>query len=214
MGAIASRGDPAALQLYRKILLASASVPGFFPPVEIEIEIDGRKYTELHVDGGVTTEVFIRPGDFQLNPEEIKSGKHPLEGYNLYVLTSGKYYADPQCVNRSLPGIASGTVAALLYAKTRDDLLRMYTLCLVTGMKFHVTAVPQELQTSTDSLDFNPVEMKRLLDEGYQIGRSADPWRKLPPGTDPEEQALPRTGTQFASPPQPKIDLPQRMPNR
>jgi predicted patatin/cPLA2 family phospholipase len=200
MGAIASRGDAAALQLYRKVLLASASVPGFFPPVEIEIEVDGRKFTELHVDGGVTTEVFIVPGACQLDPEEIKKGKPPLAGYNLYVLTSGKYYADPQCVDRSLSGIASGTVAALLYAKTRDDLLRLYTICLVTGMKFHVTAVPQDLVTSTDSLDFNPVEMKKLLDAGYLLGRSPTPWRYLPPGTDPEEQTLPRTGTRFATP--------------
>lgn len=200
MGAIASRGDAAALDLYRKVLLASASVPGFFPPVEIEIEVDGRKFTELHVDGGVTTEVFILPGECQLDVDEIEKGKRPLAGYNLYVITSGKYYADPQCVDRSLSGIATGTVAALLYAKTRDDLLRLYTICLVSGMKFHVTAVPQELSTSTDSLNFDPVEMKKLLDAGYAIGRSPNPWRFLPPGTDPEEQTLPRTGTRFATP--------------
>ena len=200
MGAIASRGDQASLQLYRTVLLASSSVPGFFPPVEIDVEINGQKYTELHADGGATSEVFIRPGDYNLDPEAIKKGHRPLTGHNLYVITSGKYYADPKCVKRSLSGIASGTVAALLYAKTRDDLLRMYTLCLVTGMKFHVTALPQDFPIGPDSLDFNPIEMKRLFEEGYRIGKSGDKWRSLPPGTDPDEQVMPRTGVQFALP--------------
>src|SRR5262249_19526543 len=33
MGAIAERGDDKALKLFRDVLLASASIPGFFPPV-------------------------------------------------------------------------------------------------------------------------------------------------------------------------------------
>src|SRR5437764_1346302 len=50
MGAIASRGRPEDLELFRKVLLASASIPGFFPPVPLPVEVDGTTVEALHVD--------------------------------------------------------------------------------------------------------------------------------------------------------------------
>ena len=61
MGAIATRGKPEDLALFRKVLLASASIPGFFPPVPLPVEVDGKTVEELHVDGGVTASLFFRP---------------------------------------------------------------------------------------------------------------------------------------------------------
>ncbi len=200
MGAIASKGDVKSLELYRKILLASSSVPGFFPPVLIDIEINGKPYQELHVDGGVTTEVFIRPQDLGLDVQTIPQGGKKLLGHRLFVIDSGKYYAEPQCVKPYLSSIASGTISALVYAKTRDDLLRLYALCLVTGMSFNSTAVPQGFATSTDSLSFDTKQMSALFDLGFEMGSSNKAWKHLPPGTDPEEQVLPRSGIQFTAP--------------
>ena len=60
MGRIAMSGHPDALGLFRKILLASASIPGAFPPVRIKVQAEGRTYEELHVDGGVTS-ASLRP---------------------------------------------------------------------------------------------------------------------------------------------------------
>src|SRR5262249_10067252 len=62
VGAIAAGDDPDKLALVRKVILASASVPGLLPPVPIDVEIDGRPFTELHVDGGVSANLFLRPG--------------------------------------------------------------------------------------------------------------------------------------------------------
>ncbi len=59
MGAIAASGHQGALDLFRKVMLASASIPGVFPPVYIEVEVDGQIYDEMHVDGGVITQVFF-----------------------------------------------------------------------------------------------------------------------------------------------------------
>ncbi|MBX9584453.1 MAG: patatin-like phospholipase family protein, partial [Gemmataceae bacterium] len=60
MGAIASQGTPEAYALFRRVLLASSSIPGAFPPVRLPVEVNGRRYEELHVDGGVSDEVFFR----------------------------------------------------------------------------------------------------------------------------------------------------------
>ncbi len=61
IGAIAASGHPGALDLIRKILRASSAVPGFFQPVMIDIEFDGKPYQELHVDGGAIVQIFLYP---------------------------------------------------------------------------------------------------------------------------------------------------------
>jgi predicted acylesterase/phospholipase RssA len=61
IGAIAERGGPDALALIRRVLLASASVPILLPPVFLEVEANGSRYDEMHVDGGITRQVFAGP---------------------------------------------------------------------------------------------------------------------------------------------------------
>ena len=60
IGAIAASGHPGSLDLVRKILRASSAVPGVFQPVLIDIELDGKVYQEMHVDGGARCS-SIRP---------------------------------------------------------------------------------------------------------------------------------------------------------
>ena len=61
MGAIAEKGGDDGLKLFRDIMLASASIPGEFPPVYIEVEANGRRFLEMHVDGGVNGPLFVAP---------------------------------------------------------------------------------------------------------------------------------------------------------
>ena len=60
MGAIAARGEEG-LRLFRDVLLASSSIPGFFSPVPIEVEANGKKFHELHGDGTLTAPFFVVP---------------------------------------------------------------------------------------------------------------------------------------------------------
>ncbi|HVK79525.1 MAG TPA: patatin-like phospholipase family protein, partial [Verrucomicrobiae bacterium] len=67
MGAIAARGGPEALELFRDVLQASASIPGAFPPVMIHAQRglaeDGAPevFDEMHVDGGVMNPFVALP---------------------------------------------------------------------------------------------------------------------------------------------------------
>jgi hypothetical protein len=56
---IAASGRPESIELLRKIMLASAAIPGAFPPVMFDVEANGKTYEEMHVDGGATTQVFV-----------------------------------------------------------------------------------------------------------------------------------------------------------
>ena len=61
MGAIAASQTPGALQLFRKIMIASASIPGVVSPVLFDVEVDGQRYQEMHVDGGVIRQTYVYP---------------------------------------------------------------------------------------------------------------------------------------------------------
>lgn len=200
MGAIASSGRPDAKELYRNILLASASVPGFLPPVRIEVEVNGRRVTEMHADGGATTGVFLRSSTLHLDPDALKAGRQPLAGSDAYVIIAGKLYADPACTDPRTVKIAASALTSVLYAQTRSELFRIYALCLVGGMKYHLAAIPEDFKVGADSMDFDPEHMRRLYDAGYAAATGGYAWRDTPPGAEPHEQTRPRTGTQFYAP--------------
>jgi len=197
MGAIASSDTPDALALYRKIILASASIPGFFPPVEIEVQIDGRKYQELHVDGGASASAFVGPSMLRLDPHNIRA----RAGSNVWVISSGKLYADAECVKPRLLSISAAAASSMVYASTRSDLYRIFCLTMVSGVNFNLMSVPQEFPLNPNSLSLKPEDMQRLYDEGRRLGKAGDGWRHFPPGTEPSEQMLPRAGVHFITGP-------------
>lgn len=206
MGAIASRGTPEAQELYCQVVLASSSVPGAFPPVRIPVQVDGKWYEELHVDGGVSDEVIFRAfmvGD--LNRMSGVPGSYAPPGSSVYVVNNGKMYADPSCVKSLVLPELSASFRSIVYGKTRDELYRIYLNCLETNVQFRATAVPQGLTLSkTRGLGLTREDQEQLFAAGYRIGQqpaaAGGEWRDVPPGTNPAEQALPRSGTRFATP--------------
>ncbi len=199
MGAIASRGQPEDLELFRKILLASAAIPGFFPPVSIDVEVDGQPYQELHVDGGVSASMFFRPP--QVTPaEKVARGQDPLHGSNLFVIVSGKVFADSACVDAKFIDIVSDSISALIFAQTRGDMFMLFTLALVGGMNYYLSAIPPETPLGFSSTTFEPEQMRQLFEVGRQLGRSGQAWRTSPPGLERGEQTPSRGGIKLAKP--------------
>jgi len=206
MGAIAGRGTPEGLELYRTILLASASVPAAFPPVRIPVEVDGTCYEELHVDGGASDEVIFRPFMVtDLNRANGVPGSVAPAGSVLYVVNNGKIYAQPSCVSRRIFSLVNASFSSVLYGKTRDELYRIYLNCLETGVLFRATAIPQDVPVEASGmLGVSGESQQRIYRVGVEEGRrpgQAPGWRDLPAGTDPTEQTMPRSGTRFVTVP-------------
>jgi patatin-like phospholipase/acyl hydrolase len=96
MGKIAASGHPKALKLFHKIMLASAAIPGAFPPVIIDVEADGKRYQEMHVDGGAMAQVFIYPPSIKV--ADVSKQHGIVRERHLYVIRNARL--DPDWAER------------------------------------------------------------------------------------------------------------------
>ena len=111
MGRIAMSNNRDAAVLFRKILLASATLPGVFPPVRIQVRVGGKNYDELHVDGGVTRQVFIAPSVLSFASHDQKAAR-PAPKPRLYVIRNGKFDPKWQSVGENVLSITSHQIGA------------------------------------------------------------------------------------------------------
>ena len=194
MGAIAASNDKDKLALFRKIILASCSIPGLFPPVAIDIEVNGQRRTELHVDGGVSTSVFLQPFMLGVAP----SCEPPtLTGASVYVLVAGKLWPDSHPVERQLLQVTEESLAGVLQTRLEGDLLRIFLLARFTGAGFGLAAVPDDTSEDPDLFSFEPAALQRLFQQGYNFGASGNGWSRVPPGLRPGDHLPPRAGVKF-----------------
>jgi predicted acylesterase/phospholipase RssA len=182
MGRIAQAGTKEALELFRQILLASAAVPGVFPPVPITVVAGGKTYQEIHVDGGPTREVFLSPGNFSFRQIDAVIGR-PIQR-RVWVIKNGilePVYAD---VPLTAPSIAVRSLETLTKYQGMGDLTRIYLRAKGDGMDFNLASIPATF-AAPRSAPFAKAYMTALYNTGVQLGRTGYSWSKAPP-----EQAL------------------------
>lgn len=200
LGAIACGPQPDADRLVRQILVAACSIPGVVPAVDFDVEVNGVRYQEEHVDGGAVSQAFIRFGPAVAPPNPANPDGKWLAGSNLYAIAAGKLYADTVEGKLGLLGRTTSTISGSLYALYRADLWRLYSLCATSGMKFHQAAIPQEMKITGKSTDFDQETMQKLFAHGYDAALRSDLWRQSPPGYEPSEEENPRAGLRFTIP--------------
>ncbi len=165
MSLIAKAGD---LDLYRKVLLASASFPIVFPPVEIE--------GHLFVDGAARSNVVIAGmgGTEKPNP--------PLYGPgNLYLIDNGRLNHPPEALRRALGDVAATTVSVMMDQSMQTALTRSYFGAQFLGYSFKMVAIPDDVEIGKDPLAFDPNQMRAAFDAGRALAMQPDPWSSAPP---------------------------------
>ncbi|MGI9504150.1 MAG: patatin-like phospholipase family protein, partial [Geminicoccaceae bacterium] len=178
IGAIANNRGEAALSLIRQIILASAAVPILFPPVPIEFQADGKTFTELHVDGGLSHQAFVYPAQIDVK------GLNDLLGLNFrrqaFVILNSNANGVYEPAPVELAGIAQRSLKTLLRNQARGDIERIYYLAERDDVDFNVVSIPNSFRANR-SLQFDTKYMQELLKLGYEIGRKGDFWRDQPP---------------------------------
>jgi predicted patatin/cPLA2 family phospholipase len=186
MGRIAMSNNREALGLFRKILLASATLPGVFPPVRIQVRVGGQSYDELHVDGGVTRQVFIAPSIFSVVSHGQK-GK-PVAPPHLYVIRNGKIDPEWQSVSENVVSITQRSISTLIKNQAIGDLYRIYSVTKDQGIEFNLASIPADFNQTSDE-PFDQKYMTALFNRGYDLGHENYAWVKAPPGLELATQA-------------------------
>ena len=186
MGRIAMSNNREALGLFRKILLASATLPGVFPPVRIQVRVGGQSYDELHVDGGVTRQVFIAPSIFSVVSHGQK-GK-PVASPHLYVIRNGKIDPEWQSVSENVVSITQRSISTLIKNQAIGDLYRIYSVTKDEGIEFNLASIPADFNQTSDE-PFDQKYMIALFNRGYDLGHENYSWVKAPPGLELATQA-------------------------
>ncbi len=179
VGEIAASDHPHKIELIHDILQASAAIPVAFPPVMIDVEVDGRPYDEMHVDGGTGSQVFVYPAavNWQRVTDQLSVQGRP----QIYVIRNSFIGASHQRVDRNLMPIATRSIDSLIRTQGIGDLYQIHALCNRDGNDFHLAHIPASfVEVPTEG--FDPVYMAKLFDLGYELALGGYPWLDTPPG--------------------------------
>jgi predicted acylesterase/phospholipase RssA len=182
MGRIAMSNNPDAIVLFRKILLASATLPGVFPPVRIQVRVGGKNYDELHVDGGVTRQVFFAPSIFSFASGNQKPGR-AVAKRRLYVIKNGRIDPEWQPVGENVMSITTRSISTLIKNQGIGDLYRIYSISKRDGIDFNLASIPPDF-SEVRKEPFDAGYMNALFDRGYDLARHNYSWVKSPPGLE------------------------------
>jgi hypothetical protein len=157
-----------------------------FPAVPFEFDVNGRRQTESHVDGGITAQLFMPPGVFAAAGVAADPQAQPMPGGpNCYAIVSGRLYPETGPVRPRIVPVLSATTSALVYSQIRAELASMYWQSRLSGMRFHMIALRQNSGITVDtSVSFDKDVMAQLYQEGRSDGESGPRWSYLPPALE------------------------------
>jgi hypothetical protein len=176
---VAASGHPEASKLIREVLLASASIPGAFPPVYIEVEAsDGQKYDEMHGDGGVTSQMYFYPAGVDWNQVEELLGVKGAP--TIHLMRNAYIHPQYEVIDPRLLPIAGRTINSLIRTQGIGDFFRIWTLAKRDGLELEVTWIPDNVHTELGvepTEAFDPKYMKALFEFGYRQTLNGETWQ-------------------------------------
>ncbi|HTO88301.1 MAG TPA: patatin-like phospholipase family protein [Thermoanaerobaculia bacterium] len=183
---IAATKLPGALALIQKILIASAAIPGTFPPTMIDVEAGAKTYQEMHVDGGTAAQVFVYPAAIHLAKLAQRERK-------VYIIRNARLDPEWAQVDRRTLPIAFRAITCLIQYQGLGDLYRIYAITQRDHVDYNLAFIPATFDTPHTS-EFDTTYMRALFDLGYRMAAEGHEWwYKRPPvlvsGVDEEPPA-------------------------
>jgi hypothetical protein len=179
MTAIAASDNPDKLRLFRDVLVASAAIPGVFPPEMIKVTAEGQLFEEMHVDGGTATQVFLMPTGNSLRDVDKALGQS--RSRSVYIIRNGTFAPKYKKTEASTLAIAARSIDTLILNQGIGDIYRMYAQSQRDRTDFNVASIPPDFNVPNKS-PFDPVYMRALYQEGYKEMLAGEAWQKVPPG--------------------------------
>ena len=179
MGKIASIGTPEALELFRRVMLASASIPGAFPPVLFDAVLNGESYHEMHVDGGASMQVFLYPSAAAQKAREEKVVRR--KNLQAYIIRNSRLDNGWQEIERKTMNIVGRSISQLIQAQGIGDIYRIYQTTQRDHVGFNLAFIGSDFREPHRE-EFDTEYMRALYQYAYDQAVKGYPWLHEPPG--------------------------------
>jgi hypothetical protein len=175
---IAKSRDPRALDLFHDIMIASAAIPGAFPPVMIDVSVEGKAYQEMHVDGGAMAQVFVYPPSLDLDQLADEQGGRRKRA--LYVVMNARLDPEWADTERRVLSIARRSIDSMIHSQGVGDLYRIYLTAQRDNLDFNLAFIPDSFAHAHHE-EFDTDYMRALYETGYKLAAKGYVWEKAPP---------------------------------
>jgi len=184
LGAIAATGGPAARELFIQVMVASASVPGVFPPSLIQVQAGNRRFSELHVDGQAEGAFFAIPQTLLVS--KMVRVEHARA--RLYIIVNGQLDGLFALTPHSNLSILARTLDTANKASMRSMLISTEEFCERSGCDLKVSDLPDTI--ADDPLNFSPAHIAALFAAGAAAAQDRNGWSAAPAPATPIKPAV------------------------
>jgi hypothetical protein len=185
MGAIAAHGGEPGLKLFRQVLLAASAIPGVFPPVLIETEAKGRKFQEMHADGGVFGPFYVGPPSWLTED----AGEQPPVS-QFYVIVHSKLTPEFDVTGMEKIFILGRTISAAVKAGAQAEIALLSNAAKRDGIELNVAYIDSSFTVPAQTA-FDPKQMKALFDLGVEQAKNGTAFRTQNKGASGQAQSKP-----------------------
>jgi hypothetical protein len=182
IGAIAASGKPGARELIIKILMASSAIPVAFPPVMIDLDVNGEHRQEMHVDGGVFAQAFLYPPGINAI-EGAKMAGTVGRQRDAYIIRNSRLLSEQANVRRLTLPIASRAVSLMIASSGINDMIRIYATTTRDHVGYHLAYIGDDFTTPYKG-PFDQGYMRTLFQYGLDRASAGAEWKNKPPGWD------------------------------
>ncbi|CUK15060.1 Patatin [Shimia thalassica] len=174
IGAMAQVDTQESHDLIRKVVLASASIPLLFEPVSIPVTDGTTVREELHVDGGLTREIFVYPPLFDMR---AALSRHGLASHRntIWLIHNKRLEQDYKPQSTRLKDMASRTLAMLIRSQSIGNIASIGFLAKRDGLHANLQSIPASFEAVPKEV-FDPEYMSSLFQTGYQLGSNDEGW--------------------------------------
>ena len=181
MGKIASYKTPEAKSLFINVMMASAAVPGAFPPVLFDTELDGRDYHELHVDGGLAAQVYLYPA--AASRLALSSGIIKSRQREAYIIRNARLSVGWEETEVNGLGILGRSYKKMIQSQGMGNLYQIYEIARRDKVGFNLAYIGNDFDQPHPA-EFDKNYMNALFQYGYQKSIAGYPWQHMPPGLE------------------------------
>ena len=179
IGAIAASDFSGKRDLIINVLRASAAIPGLFPPVMLDVSIDGQSYQEMHVDGGAVAQAFLYPPTLNL---KSNSERYGIQRKRVaYIIRNGRLFRPEEDVKRQTLSIATQAISTMTATSGVNDTYRMFVTTKRDGVGFNLAYIDSNFTVPYKG-PFDQGYMRSLFEYGYEKGKAGYHWYNTPPG--------------------------------